>query len=116
MLQINGRAVLGGHHHFLKGGEGQKIWERGERNQIMDALIGGVIKINLSILCQKQQYITINEIFCVNCWCYIFYALYLSEINKVFILSQPFNQRFTIFVSLSIFPGPISNNYVNRRS
>ncbi len=49
---------------------------------------GGVIKINLSVVA-KEHFITINEIvllkwFCATC--------HLSQINKPFILSQPFNQ------------------------
>ncbi len=43
----------------------------------------------------------------------MFGAMYhLSQIKKVFVLPQPFNQHFYNMCKLSIFPGHISDKYV----
>ncbi len=82
--------------------------------EIRQPLMGGgrADKNQLASNCQKLLYYHNEIIFVI-----IFVAVcHLSQINKVLIL--PSNQHFynlliTIFISLSIFPGPISNKFVN---
>ncbi len=84
---------------------------RGERNHTTSGW--GLIKNQLGNNDQKQHYITINEIilgyFLVIC------TIFLRLTKSLYFHNHSIN-IYTIFVSLCIIPGPISNKYVNSSS